>query len=272
MTISRTTAWGAGAAALCVLLLVATWFLLVSPQRAAAAEARAAAEAARVQNGQLESRISQLQVEFAQLPQRRLELTAIRRALPAERGLAGLLDELDLVAADTATALASVVAGTPTTVLDVAAAPPTPTPSATPGEPTATDVPAPQTSAAPAAPLRLGAAEQPAEQPAEQSAGQPIQQPAPTGQPGAAPGGTVLAAIPLTVTVGGDFLAVADFVRTVQSEIDRAFVVDSVDIIAGTADAAAGGTVEATLTGRVFVFLDPQAATDPTSAPTTEAP
>lgn len=272
MRISRTTAWAAGTAALCVLLLVAAWFLLVAPQRAAAAEARAAAEAARAQNGRLESRISQLRVEFAQLPQRRLELEAIRRALPAERGLAGLLDELDVVAADTATALESVVAGTPTTVLDpAAAAAPAPGPSATTPEPAATEGtatgPAPQTSAAPVAPLRLGAAAVSAEQP-QGPAQQPAAQPGATapGQPGPAPAGAVLAAIPLTVTVGGDFVAVADFVRVVQTDIDRAFVVDSLDITTGADDeSAGGGAVEATLTGRVFVFVDPEAATGPTT-------
>ncbi|MGF1663999.1 MAG: hypothetical protein ACFCVG_16310, partial [Kineosporiaceae bacterium] len=139
----------------------------------------------------------------------------------------------------------------------------------------------PQTSAAPVAPLRLAAADAPAPEPAP-ATGQPTGQP--TGSTGAqapadagaAPSGAVLAAIPLTVTVGGDFVAVADFVRIVQTEIDRAFVVDSLDIVTGTPDGAAAGgagTVEATLTGRVFVFVDPEAATGPAAGdPAATAP
>jgi serine/threonine-protein kinase len=160
-------------------------------------------------------------------------------------------------------------------VLDpAAAAAPAPGPSATTPEPAATEGtatgPAPQTSAAPVAPLRLAAAAVPAEQP-QGPAPQPAAEPRATapgqpGQPGPAPAGTVLAAIPLTVTVGGDFVAVADFVRVVQTDIDRAFVVDSLDITTGAdAEAAGGGAVEATLTGRVFVFVDPEAATGPTT-------
>jgi|GEM_PF-965379 len=279
MRLTRTTAWAAGTAVLCVALLVAAWFLLISPQRAAAAEARAATEAARTQNGQLQLRITELETEFAQLPQRRAELAAIRLALPAERGLAALLDELDVVADETATTLASVVAGTPTTVLDAAA--PTTAPSPTTEEPAPADGgTAPQTSAAPVSPYRLAAGAAPA---GPTAAATPDPAAGGSADPAGAPGEPVLAAVPVTVTVGGDFLGVAQFVRTAQTDLDRALVVDSLDIATATDPP---GSVTATLTGRVFVFVDPgsvdldgdpaasdqapgAAPTGPTTGPTT---
>lgn len=258
MTITRTGVWGAGTAVLCILLLTGAWFVVVGPQRAEADQTRLTTESTRAQNGQLEQRIAELETEFALLPQRRAELQAIREALPADPALAALLDELDVIATGTGARLDSVVAGSATTLVD-AVVPPAPsagseeTDSAAAGSGTAQpDQQAGQqvvTEAVPASPRRLATGAVPG--------GQDATSPAVAGTTeGSAAVPPILAAIPVTITVGGDFFAAASFVETVQSDLVRAFVVDSVDVVTGTDE---DGSVVATLTGRVFVFVDPQA-------------
>lgn len=249
MKISRTGVWSVGTAVLCVLLLGLAWALVIGPQRAEAEEARLATEVTEAENRRLEQHVADLQADFALLPQRRQELAAIREALPADPALAALLDELDVAAADTAVTLTSVVTSQATTVVDAAVPPPPPADEDTP--PTGPDAAAGDPGSAGGEPLDPAADVQ-----AITTVDDPNAVPPLAAAPGAAPGGQVLAAIPVTVTVDGDFFAVASFLETVQGDLVRALVVDSVDVTSGPQD---GGTVTATLTGRVFVFVDPQA-------------
>jgi hypothetical protein len=71
MNTSSPRVWIAGTVVLCLALVAAGWFLLVSPQRAEAADLRDQTAAADQRNAQLEVRIAELKEEFAQLPQRR---------------------------------------------------------------------------------------------------------------------------------------------------------------------------------------------------------
>lgn len=273
MKITRSGVWGTATAVLCTVLLVLAWFLVVGPQRAQAEEARLATDATRAQNGQLERRIADLRTEFALLPQRRAELAAIREAMPADPALAALLDELDVVASDTGAQLDSVVTGTATTLIDAVVPPQTGAtdeatdPAASGGDaPVAGDDaadPPVVTEAVPPAPRRLAAGTSSVDDSTAATPG-----PDETAASTAAP--SVLAAIPVTITVGGDFFDAASFVETVQGDLVRALVVDSVDVVAGTDE---DGSVVATLTGRVFAFVDPEAvdaggaATSPATGP-----
>nr|WP_284287162.1 hypothetical protein [Angustibacter aerolatus] len=84
MTSTRT--WSLGAAVLALLLVVAAWFLLISPQRSQAAEPalpdRAAARSQPVDRG---SRRRRLKAQYASLSDREKDLAVIRRQAPRQR-------------------------------------------------------------------------------------------------------------------------------------------------------------------------------------------
>ena len=68
MTKSRT--WSAGAAVLAALLIVAAWFVLISPQRSEAADLRDQASQQQQLNEQIKLKTAQLKAQFASLPAR----------------------------------------------------------------------------------------------------------------------------------------------------------------------------------------------------------
>lgn len=275
MRMTRTGAFGVGTAAVCVLLLAAAWFLLVAPQRSSAGESRVAAEEARTRNAQLEQRIADLEAQYAQLPAREAELAAIREAIPATAALSGFLAELTAAAETSGTVLESVTTAQPTSLADAVNAPADGTAEASPpavdsgtaGTGTAADAAGQQQVVeAPPAPLATPA-------PTPTAAGASA-----TAEPGAGEaGGTpqpLLVAVPVTLTVSGDFFAAAAYVKALQTEVRRALIIDSLAVSAvdaadvpdgsatgsdGEPAAAAEGLVTADITGRIFVLVDPQA-------------
>lgn len=262
MKLSKTGAWGAGTAALCVLLLVATYMLLAAPQRAAAADARAATQQAQQANARLQQRITELAAEYQTMDVREAELAAIRAALPPDPDLAAFLKALDDAAVGTGATLASVTVGAAAQATATATAGAT-----TPTDGSSTAAGATTPAATPTASPSTAASD-----------------PAASGGTGSsvvagdAASGAVLAAIPITADVQGDFFAVAAFVKGVQADVTRAFLVTGLTVRQDDqVELPGGGTgVTATLTGSVFVYVDPQAsdavpAAGPTSAPTVPA-
>lgn len=67
-----------------------------------------------------------------------------------------------------------------------------------------------------------------------------------------------LYAIPVTFVTSGDYFATAQFVRLVQTSMNRAFLVTGVDV-ATADDEAAAGDVQLTLAGQIYVLLDADA-------------
>lgn len=129
MTMTKTRAWIAGAVAVSLLLAVAAWFLLISPQRAEAADSREMTVSAQSQNAQLRSEITRLKAEYAQLPQYEAELAAIQRALPEAQQVDLVTRDLNVHARANNVQLFSVTYGDPVVFENasapaVAAAPP----------------------------------------------------------------------------------------------------------------------------------------------------
>lgn len=95
---SPTSRWSAGAAGLCIALLVLTYLVLVAPRRAdadALTEQTAAAEQA---NDTTQLRTAQLRALYATLPQRRQELTSMLAQLPVTADVPGFVRSLDSMA------------------------------------------------------------------------------------------------------------------------------------------------------------------------------
>lgn len=262
MAVTKTTAWSLGTAGLCVALSAASWFLLIEPERAEAADSREQTVLAEQANTELEVRIEQLRREYVDLPTRQAELAAVRQALPDEPALASLVRQLTDAGTDSGVKLDSIVTGAAAAVIDpdAAAAPAEGEPSA-PAEGEVAPEPAPEPSAEPSAePTAAGTDGAPAD--------------GVTAVDGA-PVGAVLASVPITVTTTGDFAAINLYVKNIQADIPRAFLIDAlgvavIDAVEGTEDVeeVEEGTVTATITARVFVFVDPDSTPlDDASAP-----
>lgn len=242
MASSKTRLWVLGTAVLSVLIVVAAYFLLIGPKRAEAADLQQQTAETASSNAQLESRIEQLKAQFAELPQRQAELAVIKQAMPEDAALPTLVRELDTRSAASGVTLMSLTPGAPVAVTPPAA----PAPAAPAAETSGDD--ATGTTPAPAA------------------------TPAPT---------DLLVSIPVSMVVVGDFYEAELFLKDLQTQMPRAFLVTTLNVqtekdaeASGGKPATKNGDVTMTITGSVFV-LKPAAAAPPAAPatpPTTTKP
>jgi type IV pilus assembly protein PilO len=113
MLANRTGRWSIATALLCVVVLAASWFLLIAPRRADAATVRSEAAESDIQAGQLRLKITELQEQFADLPRQKAMLEAIKVQLPPKAGMPDLIRDLRSFAADSGVSLDSLSPGTP---------------------------------------------------------------------------------------------------------------------------------------------------------------
>jgi Tfp pilus assembly protein PilO len=111
---NRTSRWSLGAAFLCIVLLAASWFLLISPRRADAAAVRAQVVQSDAQAVTLQAEIAELKSQFADLPKQEAQLKAIKVQLPPNAGIPSLVRDLRTFAEKTGVALDSLTPGSPT--------------------------------------------------------------------------------------------------------------------------------------------------------------
>lgn len=144
---TKTRTWSAATAALCVLLIVAAYFLLIAPKRAEAADLRDQTVAQDQANQQSRLKIQQLKAQYAELPTKQAELAVIKQQLPDNPALPTLIRTLASMADASGVTLVSLAPAPPTAV--VLAAAPVVAPAAAPaaGAPVTAPV-----AAAPAAP------------------------------------------------------------------------------------------------------------------------
>jgi type IV pilus assembly protein PilO len=124
MLTTRTARWSAVTGLVCVIVLVATWFVLVAPRRSEAADLddqRAQAESVNVG---LQAQIAQLQRQFGDLPARRAELAKIRTELPPSADVANLVRSLSGLADDAGVDLTSITPAAATTLMPASGAAP----------------------------------------------------------------------------------------------------------------------------------------------------
>lgn len=129
---AKTRSWVAGASAVALLMVVASWFLLISPQRSEAATLREEVTQQQQQNEQIKLRTQQLRAQFASLPARQAQLAEIKQQMPDNPALPSLIRDLSTYADDAGVVLVSVapanpapftVAGAATTTAAAPAAP-----------------------------------------------------------------------------------------------------------------------------------------------------
>ncbi|MFC5999784.1 hypothetical protein ACFP6A_13775 [Quadrisphaera sp. GCM10027208] len=265
MFATRTRVWVAGTVLLAVLISVAGWFLLISPKRAEAAELEQQTEATELSNQQLEARIAQLKEQFAELPQYQAELAAIQQAMPGDPALPTLVRTLDDMADRHEVTLMSLAPGQPAAVQQ-----PTPTAPAEPAE-------SAEDGAAEGEGADADAAGDAAAEDADPAAADPAApaDPAATATPVGA--GMVLVSVPVTLTTVGDFFASEMFLKDLQAEMTRAFLVQNLSITTEPGGEASGGKpatengdITTTISGSVFVLKTADAA--PAAPATTTTP
>jgi type IV pilus assembly PilO-like protein len=110
---SRTGRWSLGTALLCVVLLAATWFLLISPRRAEASDLGEQAAAASNEALMLQQQLARLKEQYAGLAEEKARLKAIQAQLPPDADVAALLRDLQDLATTAGVSLDSIAPGLP---------------------------------------------------------------------------------------------------------------------------------------------------------------
>ena len=91
---TETRKWTLGAALLAVAILVAGWFLLISPQRAEVADLETQTAAQENTNSSLETELAVLKEENKDLPEKQAELAELRTAIPEAPDLPSYIREM----------------------------------------------------------------------------------------------------------------------------------------------------------------------------------
>ena len=113
MRLDSTMKWYGGAALAAVLVLLAGYFLLVSPTRSNADEITASAAAQNDANGVTQQRIDALKAQYKNLPDLQKDLAALQTHLPTTPQMPALLRSLSAAAAKSGVTLVSVTPSNP---------------------------------------------------------------------------------------------------------------------------------------------------------------
>lgn len=124
MLTTRTARWSAVTGLVCVIVLVATWFVLVAPRRSEAADLDDRRVQAEATNVGLQAKINELREQFGDLKAKRDELKAIRAELPPAADVADLVRSLSRLADASGIDLTSITPSTGTTLTPASAAGP----------------------------------------------------------------------------------------------------------------------------------------------------
>jgi Tfp pilus assembly protein PilO len=242
---NRMRTWSLGAAGLALLILVAGWFLLISPAKTKVSDLNSQTAAQQQTNAGLQVQINQLKLANKNLPEQEAELAKIRQHLPANPELPAYIRTLTEMAHEAGVKLVSVGPAAPAPVVVatpavVAPATTTASPSASPsasastgGDGTAADAPvAPAAPTAPSSPLRM---------------------------------------IPVSINITGGYFNVVSFLNKVEN-MKRSMLVYSIGVTPVGADATASSTTTTTKVTAVLntrIFYSPPVETTPVTTPAT---
>lgn len=113
MSLSGASKWYVGAALASVLVMVAGWFLLVSPQRSSAAEIGTAADDRAAANVVTQRQIETLKAQYKNLPELEQQLASIRARIPRTPNMPSVVRSVSTKAATAGVTLVSLVPSTP---------------------------------------------------------------------------------------------------------------------------------------------------------------
>ncbi|MGY4642602.1 hypothetical protein [Cellulomonas sp. URHB0016] len=235
MTGTKAGPWITGTVFAALVILIAAWFLGVSPQLSAAADNKEQAQAQTDANLQLESKIAVLATQFAKLDEYKAQLAAARLQIPTDAQLAAYQRELNQIASAHEVVIVnlSVNSSTEIKVAAPAAAAPVEGDAAAGGDAAAEPDPAAAADAAAAASLDV-------------------------------PG---FYEVPVSLEVIGTYQNVLAFVQDAQAGTTRLLMVTGVNGASqGAAEASGGrpatapGDLDVVLSGSLFALADQSAA------------
>lgn len=242
--------WIAGAAFIGVVALAGTWFLGVSPVLDETARLTAERETTQAQNVQLEAKLQQLAADSAKLPELKAELAKLQVGIPTTAQVDDFLRRVDEIQTAHQIPTVKVEVADPMSVVDNRGA-------LTP-EPAPTDAASASPSPEPSASADDTSQEEAADESAAETPATAV----------AGPDGFV--AVPVTITVLGNFVSSLGFISDLQNADGRLFLVtDLKGFGQDDAEAADGrpatvrGDVELTITGNLYVLVDPAGLTTP---------
>lgn len=246
---SKAAAWIGGAAVLGVLMLAASWLLLIGPRLESAATMRDEAMAEQTRIDQQAIVLEGLKRDFENIEEFRAELAVLREAIPVDVELAQFTRQLDTLATAAGVVVTSVQPAAPTTAL----------------------MTAPAAVVDPAAPATTEGSDAPATDDGTAAEGDAAVVPA-------GPVATDYYVVQVEVGVVGGYDEGLSFLRRLQNESARLVVVGGVQATALEAagaeagrPAVADGALDMKLT--LFVVVLPDAAAPVTGeAPVEEAP
>lgn len=224
--------WIAGAVVVSLLIGGAGWTLGISPQLEVAKTAREDAETARAQNAIHAQRLAILEEQFAELDTYKAELAGLRTQIPADDGVREMLTQIEASAEAAGIFKVGSTFGLPTRFVERDPVPPV-DPALAAAAPAETTAPA-EGAAAP------GTAETPA--PAATPA--PTDPAAPVEAAPAGPSTSGVVVIPVDITVLGSFPATVAFIREMQKDTGRLFLVTGYRVVGQKPGPPSGGKPE----------------------------
>lgn len=121
---AKKNTWVAGTVVVALLIVVAAWFLAISPALTSADEVRAQAEQTRQENELLELKIAQLKADFDKLPEYKAELAGLQTQIPTSAAMSEYLREVDQIAGTHSVTVTDITPSIPTAVTLAASAAP----------------------------------------------------------------------------------------------------------------------------------------------------
>ena len=254
---ARKATWVAGAAILGVVALGGTWFLGAAPVLTETSRLSDERETTQAQNEELDARLQRLATDSARLPELKAALADLQVGIPTTAQVDDFLRRVDELQSARGIPTVKVEVADPLSVVDnrgVLAPEPAPADAATAPADGATATPEPEPSA--------GAGTSTGDTSDGQASGDPVT--------AAVPGPDGFVAVPVTITLLGNFISSLGFLSDLQSADGRLFLVtdlkglgqDEAEAVDGR-PATAQGDIELTITGNLYVLVDPAGLSAP---------
>ena len=117
---TETRKWVAGAVAAALLIVGASWFLLISPKRAEVADLNAQAESQESANSKLQMDLEILKPQNKDLPEKQAELAVLKTQIPESAELPSYIREMEELGTESGISFTSLTPAAPTAVGAVA--------------------------------------------------------------------------------------------------------------------------------------------------------
>ncbi|WP_062386886.1 hypothetical protein [Demequina iriomotensis] len=254
MQVQTLKVWIGATVAIALLVVVAGWFLVISPTLTETADTKASIEYEQDRTLQLTQTLETLKAQFAEIDTYKAELAAARAQVPTAAESAEFRRTLEKRASDAGVTIMTVTAGA----------------SAVAPTPAATEAPATTEESTDA---------ESEDAAAEESTDEATAEPEPQATAVTTASGQTLVGLPQNITIVGTYDAAREFIASMQKVKGRLFLIDSVALLSQSdtpggsgRPATVEGDVEVNIGGSLLVLTAADAAVADDEAPVELAP